>query len=556
MELRRKKVTSSIEEDILTGIIVSDSYCRNIEKILKKSYFKNPQIEKVAQWSIEYFKKYRKAPNKLIKDIFTVEKKNLSKEEIDVIKLLLMKLSSKYETGDQLNVDYLLDKTIPYFKKRVMEDAIENASALLELERVEEAEKEMNKIISIRKDTSYWENPLDAKVVADFFADQSSGKDFLFRMPGKLGNIIGDIERNTLMGILGAAKRGKSFWIQEMAIRALFEKLNVIYISLEMSSMKVKRRIYRRLTAQSDESRLYVYPAFDCALNQSNMCSKPERKNQRPLLIGGERPTCGISNFDSSIRYKICNICRNKKNSDYKAATWFVRAKRNKMEALPTIKFIEGVDMMMNDRFRFRAYPKFSANIQNILSDIEQLEAEEGFVPDVICVDYADILAPEDNRETGRDRIDRTWKMLGNMADVKHCLVVTASQSNRKSVEKTFLQQSDVSEDFRKIANVDMMLALNQLPEEKRKGVLRVAVIAGREGGFDEFKTVTVLEQREVGQVLLDSEVVIDNDEDYAEYTEGKKNKEFDRVEKFSDSDKPCYNRGRNSRKERKEGCV
>lgn len=547
MGLTRKKVTSDIEENILTGIIVSDSFCRECEKILRKGYFKNPQIEKVAQWSINYFKKYRKAPNKLIKDIFIVERKNLSKEEIDIIKLLLMKLSNKYETGDQLNVDYLLDKTIPYFRKRVMEEAIENAIALLDLDRVDEAETEMNKIISIRRDTSSWENPLDPKVVADFFADQNSGKDFLFRLPGKLGKVVGNLERNSLIGILGAAKRGKSFWIQELAIRALLEKLNVIYISLEMASMKVKRRIYRRLTAQSDETRLYVYPAFDCALNQSNMCSLPERTNQRPLLVGGERPTCGISNFDPTIRYKICNVCRKKKNSDYKAATWFVRSKRKKMEALPTIKFIEGVDMMLKDRFRFRAYPKFSANIQNILSDIEQLEAEEGFIPDVICIDYADILAPEDNRETGRDRIDRTWKMLGNMADVRHCLVVTASQSNRKSIEKKFLQQSDVSEDFRKIANVDLMLALNQMPDEKRRGVLRVSVIAGREGDFDEFKTVTVLEQREVGQVLLDSEMAVDNQEEEGEVEEKKE---------YADTDKINYGRKSKVRIERKEGCF
>lgn len=499
MEINRKKVSSSIEEDILIGMIVSDSFCREIAKIFRKGYFKNSQMEKVAYWCIEFFKKYHKAPNKLIKDIFTVEKKNLSKDEINVIKLLLMKLSDKYSTGNQLNVDYLLqDKAIPYFKTQVMETAIENATALLELGKVEDAEKELNRMIVIRKDTSTWENPLDPKTAEAYFDDLESGKDFLFRLPGKLGNIVGDLERNSLLGILGAAKRGKSFWIQELAIRALFEGLNVIYISLEMASKKVKRRIYRRLTAQSDETKTYIYPAFDCANNQDNTCISKKRRNQHALLVNGERP----SEFDPNSRYKICTACRGNKKGNYRAATWFVKATRNKMEAQPTIKFIEGLKLILRDNFRFRAYPKFSANISEILSDIEQLEMEENFIPDVICIDYADILAPEDSRVTGRERIDDTWKMLGNLGDVRHCLVVTASQSNRKSIDKAFLQQSDVAEDFRKIANVDMMLALNQLPEEKRRGVLRVAVIAGREGKYDEFKTVTVLEQREVGQEI------------------------------------------------------
>ena len=550
MELKRKKVSSGIEEDILIGIIVSDSFCREVSKIYKKGYIKNPHIERVILWCLDYFKKYRKAPNKLIKDIFTVEKKKLSKEEADIIKLLLLKVSGKYETGKQMNVDYLLDKTIPHFKKQVMESAIENATALLELDRIDEAEKEMNRIVSIRKDTSKWENPLDPKVVKAYFDDLAEKRDYLFRLPGKLGDIVGNLERGTLVGIMGAPKRGKSFWIQEFAIRALFEKLNVLLVSLEMGGHRSKRRVYRRLTAWSDENKQYIFPAFDCYLNQTNECMLEERTNNRPLMVAGERP----EKYDPAIRYKICNVCRNKKNSDYRGATWFIRARRKEMEAVPTIKFISGVNDMLRENFRFRAYPKFSANISMLLSDIEQLEAEEGFIPDVICVDYADILAPEDSRVTGRDRIDETWKMFGNMADVKHCLVVTASQTNRKSIEKAFMQQGDVAEDFRKMANVDMMIALNQLSFEKRKGVLRVAVIAGREGAFDEFTTVTVLEQRELGQVLLDSEIIVEKKEDEEEegiYETKNKKKEVKHVSGEAD----VRNIRSKARWERKEGC-
>jgi hypothetical protein len=64
-----------------------------------------------------------------------------------------------------------------------------------------------------------------------------------------------------------------------------------------------------------------------------------------------------------------------------------------------------------------------------------------------------------------------------------------------------------VSEDWRKVANVDLMVAINQTEEEKRSGCIRVSVIAGREEEFDQKRSCIVLQNLELGQVCLDSEI-------------------------------------------------
>jgi hypothetical protein len=96
--------------------------------------------------------------------------------------------------------------------------------------------------------------------------------------------------------------------------------------------------------------------------------------------------------------------------------------------------------------------------------------------------------------------------MLKNLAAVKHCLVVTASQSNRKTLDKKDVKASDIAEDIRKVAHVDAMYSLSQTPEEKSKGTMRLGVVAHRWQDFNELSYVTVLQQLQTGQVMLDSE--------------------------------------------------
>jgi replicative DNA helicase len=188
-------------------------------------------------------------------------------------------------------------------------------------------------------------------------------------------------------------------------------------------------------------------------------------------------------------------------------AMWFETIQKSKLSLLDIKRTMSGFQTMYGNGLRLKSYPAYSANIQTIKRDLEILEITEDFVPDVIIVDYADILSPESSQFEGRDRYDETWKMLKNLAAVKHCLVVTASQSNRKTLDKKDVKASDISEDIRKVAHVDAMFSLSQTPEEKSKGTMRLGVVAHRWRDFNELSHCTVLQQLQTGQVALDSEI-------------------------------------------------
>lgn len=502
--VRRIAINNSIEENIIMSLIVSDKVCRDVIKMIKRDSFVNPYSQKIASWVQSYYKKYHKAPGKSIQDIYITEKLNLKEEEGDFISAFLAKLSIEFEKNNKLNEDYLIDKATEYFKKRSLKNISEQIQAFVEIDDVDKAEKALNSYRQISKESSRFINPFSDDAVKKYFEDTTNNVNNLFRMPGDLGHLIGDFERGTLVGVMAPSKRGKSFFLMEVALQAFFEKCRVVFVSLEMNSFKMERRILKRLTAFGNETKEYVYPCFDCLRNQTDTCLKSIRTNHIKLRHEDEDKP----DFDPNSKYQPCVLCRGKK--DFIAETWFHMIKRPKQKLNNTLKTIQGIRQMYDENFRLICYPKFSANVSNIKSAIEHLEWEEGFIPDVIVLDYADILAPEDNQVTGRDRYDDTWKMLGNLADTRNSLVVTASQTNRASFNKKNVTQTDAAEDIRKIANVDVMIALNQLPSEKENGILRVSVVAERDDDFNQYKTCTILQNLALGQICLDSELLFD----------------------------------------------
>ena len=508
--IRRQQVDNTVEEKILVGLIVSDKFCRDVVPIMKPEYFVIPYSKIVSKWCSDYYSTYKKAPLIYIQDIFQSEKSNLKEEDANIISNFLEKLSKQFEEEETFNEEYLLDKTFNYFKKRLVKISAERINVYLEANDVEKAEEEFRQFKTITKEIKSGIFPISEKEMKDHIQYMQDRTNVLFRLPGALGNMIGDFKRDTLLGVLAPAKKGKSFWLLEIAIQAYLDGLKVIFISLEMSSHQIQERLHKRIIALGDSSRDYIYPTFDCLRNQDDTCRKKDRTSKVGLLTEQKKPYLATDqdkiSYLRSSKYQVCTVCRGKR--DFSVGHWLTTIKRDKFTARALLKQGKALRNMYKDNFYLISYPSFSANISKIKWDLMDLEEDFNFVPDVVCIDYADILAPEDTRQVGRERLDDTWKMLKNLADTKHCLVVTASQSNRGSFGKRNVTQIDIAEDIRKVAHVNYMISLNQTPEEKEESVMRVALIAERDGEFNEYRNCLVLQQLELGQVCLDSEVM------------------------------------------------
>jgi len=297
-----------------------------------------------------------------------------------------------------------------------------------------------------------------------------------------------------------------TWFLQEMAVRAIFQRLKVVFISLEMKKKNIKERLYKRVTGFGSRSGedVFLYPVFDCELNQTGECERPERANQITLrTANGEKP-----DFDLDMEYRPCSYCRTNMIMDYRLETWYETIEIPQFSFSSTRKQLSALSRMYGDNLRVISYPRFTASISDIRRDLYILEQHDEFIPDVIIVDYADILKPDSTKGKKLDDIDDIWKMLASMAAEKHCIVFTASQGTRSSIYKSDMSQDDLAEWIGKLGHVDMFLGLNQTKDEKRSKIIRVNGLVHRHKEIDENVFACLLQQLEVGQFCMDSHLM------------------------------------------------
>jgi hypothetical protein len=141
--------------------------------------------------------------------------------------------------------------------------------------------------------------------------------------------------------------------------------------------------------------------------------------------------------------------------------------------------------------------------VQSILHDWER----EEWVPDVVAIDYADILAPPHGIRETLDQTDETWKRMRRMSQDMHCLVVTASQSNAAAytAKDNTLGRKHFSGRKTKLAHVNAMIGINCSEADKKLGVMRLNWVVRRNAQFSEQNAVTVAGCLGVANVAMKS---------------------------------------------------
>jgi len=503
--LRRRKIDTIDEKRIVTGMIASTSYMHKVYPLLHRNlaYFQTNYTETVAKWAIKYYEIYEEVPFKHIQDEFNMNKSRLSEEDSDMIHDLLINISREYEVKGSLNVEYLVDQTERWCKLRELEITTGNAKVLLESGDIQGAEAEISRFKKVQIQQSSiitGETLFGEEDIYHTFQDQ---EEEFFKMPGRLGQFLGNFERGWLVGLSGAFKRGKTWFAQYIAIMAMLSYLKVAFFSLEMNDVTMKQRIRRMLVSAGDKKGTYVLPVFDCKHNQTGECNLRERAQSHTLLDEeGKFPE-----FNEEYPYRVCTACRNSNRANYEASTWFETMEIPKFEPLYVSQKLHHFDKMYSYLIKLKTYPRFTANVADITYDLNILE-QDGFIADVIIIDYADILKPEDDVMEGIQKEDRTWIALAQLASERMALVVAPTQVTKAALEANLLKEMHTARWIGKLGHVDAMLAISQTEEEKRMGRSRLSTMLHRHMDCDPGSTITLLQKIALGQVHLDSDFI------------------------------------------------
>jgi hypothetical protein len=448
--MKRTKVDSHQERLFLTAMITSDRFLAMAAAVMDVSLLEVSYLQEVARWCINYHTQYGKSPGRHIESIYHswAAKQPEHSAQLNAVHDFLEQISGEYETAGEVNTPYLLDqlgKFLTLKKASRLRDNLEYALAQADVGEVTSAVQEFQEVavshtgIAPLNDKSVWRRVF------------TEAEECIIPFPGDAGKFLGPgLTRDSLIGVMGPEKRGKTWWCIEFALRALRQRRRVAMFQVGDLS---ERQFLTRLGV-----RVSKHPLWKSQLGSLQWPSRitPSReKGKMPRVISKQ------INLTTTIGRRLS-----------------VRGCRRllRMYGLP----IDGPHLMVS------ILPMATINVGGITAILKMWEATQGFVPDVIIIDYADILAPEDTgqRET-RHRINETWQAMRRLSQQYHALVIAPTQTNAKSYDTRTMTMGNFSEDKRKFAHVTGMLGLNQMPDEKAIGVMRLNWVLLREAPFE-----------------------------------------------------------------------
>jgi len=142
-----------------------------------------------------------------------------------------------------------------------------------------------------------------------------------------------------------------------------------------------------------------------------------------------------------------------------------------------------GIVRKLGGKLIIKGYPIKSASVVDIQAHIDLLKSK-GIIPDVIIVDYGDLVKPAPGFREKRDQLSQIYIDLRAMAQSNRARVWTASQSNRKGIGREIIGIEHIAEDIGKVAIADVVIALCQTEEERQLSEprARIFIAANREG--------------------------------------------------------------------------
>lgn len=440
------------QRTILAAMVMNPVVLSTIASRWSKPPFASKECCLIANWCIEHFQKYNKAPKSGIKAYYAEwQEHQFDKSTSSLIHDLLMFISDEASKRGKVQTDHVIDLAKEHFTStqlNKLQQTIESSIAAGKLEKAETAIANYTKV------------ELGNSVGVDLFEDEDAikstfekeTKDSLihFRQPVLRRFFHNELEREGFVAFVGPQKSGKTFNLINVAWSALLSRCRVAFFGIgDQSERQVKERFLVRACRHPSRSKAGSWP-FTIKVPIGLTKARKQQPSAQPEF---EERT-----YDKPLDAKIALArCKQIKDSDVKSKECY---------------------------FKLACYPNLSISILGLNSVLEIWE-RKGWSPDVIVIDYPDNLLPVNKNDPRRDQINMTWQYMRAMAQDRRCLQVVGTQVKATGFNKRWLDRTDFAEDNRKLSHVTGMVGINVTREEKELGVSRLNWIVKREGEYN-----------------------------------------------------------------------
>jgi replicative DNA helicase len=148
--------------------------------------------------------------------------------------------------------------------------------------------------------------------------------------------------------------------------------------------------------------------------------------------------------------------------------------KERKDEIIRKIKSTPG-------RVRIKYYPPQFASSKTLAAHIEKLK-QIGFAPDLIIIDYADLLKSGSNRDGLYAELGGIYEELRGLSGEHGIPIWTATQTNRAAIDHEVIQADSVGDSYKKVQTADFIMSVSRKTKDKLSNTGRIHIVKNRFG--------------------------------------------------------------------------
>ena len=409
----------------------------------------------VCRWALDFLKTDPKVPAAMhMMDIYVQRSEEVADEtENGAIREYLQNLSRDWQKEEPASTDYAKELADKYFGRRARCKALERMQGAFEagdMESFDRAVEAYNKPGGVLAARETIDMLRDAKRVAEGL--QRRKEDALFMLPGALGQMVGPIVRGDFVGILAREKMGKSWFVDLVAIAAMYAGCHVCIFDLDLVADQKIDRLWRHLRGQPSQPGTYRIPYF------------------------AKDNSIGLSDVPFTVE-----------SQDEASVERHMRGLRRLADG-GSLEFVD--------------FPVRGASIADLRGRMQAHVRKTGRPYDLVIVDSPDYLDEPKERNTF-DRLGAVWSGVRGLAQEFNCATLGPSHIGRQN-GKGKGSEDEVFGNVQKLWNVTKTVLLNATPHEKEHGIVRCSTNTSRDHGTTSDEVV-VLQGLDVARPYLDS---------------------------------------------------
>jgi len=132
-------------------------------------------------------------------------------------------------------------------------------------------------------------------------------------------------------------------------------------------------------------------------------------------------------------------------------------------------------------RVRIKYYPPQFASSKTLSAHIEKLRAS-GFNPNLIIIDYADLLKSGSNRDGLYAELGGIYEELRGLSGEQQIPIWTATQTNRAAIDHEVIQADSVGDSYKKVQTADFIMSVSRKTKDKLSNTGRIHIVKNRFG--------------------------------------------------------------------------